>query len=123
MAADAGRRVGVPVALARGTDGLCRLTYAGFDALQALDAEPCRPFDRDRCGLSLGEGAAALVLEADAHAGARGARPRAAVLGWAATSDAHPVTAPHPDGAGALAALAGALADARVPPEAVGYIK
>src|SRR2546428_8927397 len=107
MAADAGRRVGVPVALARGTDGLCRLTYAGFDALQALDAEPCRPFDRDRCGLSLGEGAAALVLEADAHAGAPGARPRAAGPGWAAPSDAHHLTPPHPAGAGGLAAHPG----------------
>ena len=122
MAADAVRRGVVPLALAVGTDGLCRLTYAGFDALQALDTEPCRPFDRDRRGLSLGEGAAALVLEADAHARVRSARPRAAVLGWAVTGDAHHVTAPHPDGAGALAALAGALAEARVPPEAVDYI-
>src|SRR5207244_4476186 len=89
------------------------LTYAGFDALQALDTEPCRPFDRDRRGLSLGEGAAALVLETDAHARARGARPRAAVLGWAATSDAHHVTAPHPDGASALAARDGRPAASR----------
>src|SRR2546426_546452 len=122
MAADAVRRGVVPLALAVGTDGLCRLTYAGFDALQALDTEPCRPFDRDRRGLSLGEGAAALVLEADAHARARSARPGAGVLGWAVTGDAHHVTAPPPDGAGAWAALAGALADARVPPEAVDYV-
>ncbi|TMA53806.1 MAG: beta-ketoacyl-[acyl-carrier-protein] synthase family protein [Deltaproteobacteria bacterium] len=122
MAADAVRRGVVPIALAVGTDGLCRLTYAGFDALQALDPEPCRPFDRDRRGLSLGEGAAALVLETAAHARARGARPQAAVLGWAATSDAHHVTAPHPEGAGALAALGAALADARVGPDAVDYV-
>ena len=122
MAADAVHRGVVPLALAVGTDALCRLTYAGFDALQALDTEPCRPFDRDRRGLSLGEGAAALVLETEAHARARGARPQAAVLGWAATSDAHHVTAPHPDGAGALAALRGALAHASVAPEAVDYV-
>ena len=122
MAADAVRRGVVPVALAIGTDALCRLTYAGFDALQALDVEPCRPFDRDRQGLSLGEGAAALVLESAAHARARGACPRAVVLGWAATGDAHHPTAPHPAGAGAAAALSGALAAAGVPPDAVAYV-
>src|SRR5581483_6806823 len=68
-------------ALAIGTDQLCRLTYAGFDALQALDPEPCRPFDGQRRGLSLGEGAAALVLEEADHARARGARIHALVLG------------------------------------------
>jgi len=122
MAADAVRRGVVPLALAVGTDALCRLTYAGFDALQALDPEPCRPFDRDRRGLSLGEGAAALVLETDAHARARGARPQAAVLGWAATGDAHHVTAPHPEGAGGLAALRNALAHAALVPDAVDYV-
>ena len=122
MGADAVRRGVVPVALAIGTDALCRLTYAGFDALQALDVEPCRPFDRDRQGLSLGEGAAALVLESAAHARARGACPRAVVLGWAATGDAHHPTAPHPAGAGAAAALTGALAAAGVPPDAVAYV-
>jgi 3-oxoacyl-[acyl-carrier-protein] synthase II len=111
-----------PLALAVGTDELCRVTYAGFDALQALDPEPCRPFDRDRHGLSLGEGAAALVLEDLDHARARGARPRALVLGHATTADAHHVTAPHPEGAGALAALRGALARAGLSADAVDYV-
>jgi len=110
------------VVIALGTDALCRLTYAGFDALQALDPEGCRPFDRDRGGLSLGEGAAALVLENAARARARGARILARVLGHATTSDAHHVTAPDPDGRGALAALRGALASAGLPPEAVDYV-
>src|SRR5206468_2531342 len=80
-AADAVARGRVSVAVALGSDQLCRLTYAGFDALQALDPDPCRPFDRARRGLSLGEGAAALVLEDAAQARARGARLHALVLG------------------------------------------
>ena len=122
MAAEAVTRGDVPVALALGTDGLCRLTYAGFDALQALDPERCRPFDRDRRGLSLGEGAAALVLEDAEHARARGARVRAVVMGSGTATDAHHVTAPHPEGAGALAALRSALASAGVEPGAVDYV-
>jgi 3-oxoacyl-[acyl-carrier-protein] synthase II len=122
MAAEAIARGDVPIALALGTDGLCRLTYAGFDALQALDPERCRPFDRERRGLSLGEGAAALVLEDAEHARARGARVHAVVLGHATATDAHHVTAPHPEGAGALAALRSALASARVEPGAVDYV-
>jgi 3-oxoacyl-[acyl-carrier-protein] synthase II len=121
-AAEAIARGRARVAVVVGTDQLCRVTYAGFDALQALDPEPCRPFDRDRRGLSLGEGAAALVLEDAAHARARGARVRAVVLGHATTTDAHHVTAPHPEGAGALRALGAALAHAGVLPEAVDYV-
>jgi 3-oxoacyl-[acyl-carrier-protein] synthase II len=122
LAADLVRRGTVPVALALGTDGLCRLTYAGFDALQALDPEPCRPFDRERRGLSLGEGAGALVLEDVEHARARGARVRGVLLGHGTSTDAHHPTAPHPEGAGALAALRAALAAAGVAPEAVDYV-
>jgi 3-oxoacyl-[acyl-carrier-protein] synthase II len=110
------------VVVALGCDQLCRLTYAGFDALQALDPEPCRPFDRDRRGLSLGEGAAALVLEDAAHARARGARVRAVVAGHGTATDAHHVTAPHPDGAGARRALEAALEMADLPAQAVGYV-
>jgi 3-oxoacyl-[acyl-carrier-protein] synthase II len=120
-AASAIRRGQARVAIAVGTDQLCRLTYAGFDALQALDPEPCRPFDRSRRGLSLGEGAGALVLEDAAHARARGARVCALVLGHAMTTDGHHVTAPHPEGVGARRALVDALAAAGVPPEAVDY--
>jgi len=122
LAADAIRRGQARVALALGADGLCRLTYAGFDALQALDPDRCRPFDRDRRGLSLGEGAAALVLEDAEHARARGARARAALLGHGTATDAHHPTAPHPEGRGALAALRAALAAAELPPEAIDYV-
>jgi 3-oxoacyl-[acyl-carrier-protein] synthase II len=110
------------VVIALGSDQLCRLTYAGFDALQALDPEPCRPFDRDRRGLSLGEGAAALVLEDAAYARARGARVRALVVGHGTATDAHHVTAPHPGGVGARRALEMALDGAGLPAQAVGYV-
>jgi len=122
LAAETIRRGEARVALAVGTDTLCRLTYAGFDALQALDPDRCRPFDRRRRGLSLGEGAGALVLEDADHARARGARARAVFLGAGSATDAHHVTAPHPEGAGALAALRGALAAAGVPADAVDYV-
>jgi 3-oxoacyl-[acyl-carrier-protein] synthase II len=111
-----------PVAIAVGVDALCRLTYAGFDALQALDPEPCRPFDAGRRGLSLGEGAGALVLERVDRARARGARVHAMLLGGSVTADAHHVTAPHPEGAGALAGLRAALESGGVAPEAVDYV-
>ena len=109
-------------ALVVGTDALCRVTHAGFDALQALDPEGCRPFDRDRAGLSLGEGAGALLLEDAAHARARGARHLARVLGYGSTLDAHHVTAPHPSGERALAAVREALAVAGLTPEEVDYV-
>jgi len=110
------------VAVALGTDGLCRLTYAGFDALQALDPERCRPFDRERRGLTLGEGAGALVLEDAAHARARGVRIVARLLGWGTATDAHHPTAPHPEGRGAVVALRDALAMARLAPRDVDYV-
>ena len=63
-----------PMVLAGGSDALCAFTLSGFNSLQALDQEPCRPFDQNRKGLNLGEGAAVLVLEPLAHAQRRSAR-------------------------------------------------
>ena len=122
MAAATIRRGDAPVAIAIGTDSLCRLTFAGFDALQALDTDRCRPFDRARRGLTLGEGGAAMVLENADHARARGARVRVEVVGWGTATDAHHPTAPHPDGAGARAALHAALACAELSPDAIDYV-
>ena len=65
--------------LVGGADALCELTYAGFNSLRAVDLEPCRPFRAQRAGMSLGEGAGALVVESLDHARARGARPLAVV--------------------------------------------
>jgi 3-oxoacyl-[acyl-carrier-protein] synthase II len=121
-AGDMVRRGDAPVALAVGADALCRLTYAGFDALQALDPEPCRPFDVARRGLSLGEGAAAFVLEGLDHARARGARVHALLLGSGTSADAHHVTAPHPESVGAIAAMGAALDAAGLSPDAIDYV-
>ena len=116
------RRGEVDVAIAGGSDSLCRLTYAGFNALRAVDERPCRPFRANRAGLSLGEGAAALVLEPLDRALARGARPLALAAGGAASCDAHHMTSPHPEGLGAAEAIRGALADARLDPAAIDFV-
>ena len=112
----------VDIALAGGAEGLCRLTCAGFSALRATAPDYCRPFDVDRKGLNLGDGAAVLVLESEEHARRRGARIYATFAGAGLSCDAHHMTAPHPQGAGALRAMRAALLDARLGPEAVGYI-
>ncbi len=102
----------VDVAFAGGADSLCRTTYSGFNALRAVDESPCRPFRANRAGLSLGEGGAVLVLETLEHARARGARPLAEIAGAGSSCDANHMTAPHPEGRGAVVALERALEDA-----------
>lgn len=122
LALDALRSGEVDVAIAGGSDSLCRITYGGFNSLRSVDERPCRPFREDRAGLSLGEGAAVLVLERVDDARARGARFRALLAGAGAAADAHHMTAPHPHGDGAARALAAALADAGADPAEVGSI-
>jgi 3-oxoacyl-[acyl-carrier-protein] synthase II len=112
----------VEVALAGGADALCRLTLAGFNSLRAVDAAPCRPFDRSRAGLNIGEGAAVLVIESAAHARRRGARALARVLGYGVTNDAFHMTQPEPSGAAWERTVRAALADAGIDPAAVGYV-
>ncbi|HWE30719.1 MAG TPA: beta-ketoacyl-[acyl-carrier-protein] synthase family protein, partial [Polyangia bacterium] len=123
-AADRIRLGHVDVALAGGAEGLTRLTYAGFGCLRATAPgdEPCRPFDAERKGLTLGEGAAVLVLEDHERARARGATIYAVVAGWGITADAHHMTAPHPEGDGAARAMHMALDDARLPADVIGYV-
>lgn len=100
------------VALAGGADELCRVTYNGFISLMITDENPCRPFDRRRRGLNLGEGAAVLVLESEGVRRKRGRRARAWVAGYGSSCDAHHLTAPRPDGEGLKRALREALATA-----------
>jgi 3-oxoacyl-(acyl-carrier-protein) synthase len=109
-------------AIAGGSDELCQITYSGFNSLRAVDASPCRPFSSDRLGMSLGEGAAVLVLEPLEAARARGARPLAELRGAGASCDAHHMTAPHPQGAGASLAIERGLLDAGSDAERVTYL-
>jgi len=100
----------------------------GFNAMKALSernddpATASRPFDKDRDGFVLGEGAGALVLEEYEHALARGARIYAELIGGGMSADAHHITAPHPEGVGATNVMKKALDDANIGPEAVDYI-
>lgn len=112
----------VDVVVAGGSDGLCRLTLSGFNALGALDPEPCRPFDARRRGTSLGEGAGFLVLERADRARARGATPVAVLAGWAAGSEAHHITNPAPDGAVVASLVERALARAGIASGQVDYV-
>jgi len=115
--------------LAGGTEAaITPLVVAGFTSMQALSkrndapALASRPFDRDRDGFVLGEGAALLVLEREAHARARGARVRARLVGYAASADARHMAAPDPEASGAIRCMRLALADAGLPPDAVDYV-
>jgi 3-oxoacyl-[acyl-carrier-protein] synthase-1/3-oxoacyl-[acyl-carrier-protein] synthase II len=108
--------------LAGGTDSLSRLTLNGFGSLLLLDPEGCRPFDARRAGISLGEGAAMLVLEAEESARARGAPVLARLAGWGASCDAFHATAPHPEGRGACAAIQSAFERGSIQPADIDYV-
>ena len=117
------------VIVAGGTEGsITELGYGGFMNMKALsrrNAEPARasrPFDRDRDGFVMSEGAGLVVLEEYEHASARGARIYAELKGYGATTDAHHVTAPAPGGAGAARAMRRALQSAGMNPEDVDYV-
>lgn len=107
---------------------LCPIVVAGLSQAHALSRrnddpeQACRPFDADRDGFVIGEGGGALILETEEHARARGAHIYAELAGYANTSDAHHVTAPHPEGAGAAACMRRALKRAGLTPSEIGYI-
>ncbi len=91
------------------SDALSRLTVGGFNSLRLVSSSPPMPFDRDRSGMAVGEGAAFLVLESSDHAEKRGAEPLAVLEGFGFSVDGYHATAPHPDGRGALVAMRAAL--------------
>jgi 3-oxoacyl-[acyl-carrier-protein] synthase II len=108
--------------LCGGADGLCLLTFTGFNALGATDPEGCRPFDRRRAGMSLGEGAGFVLLEAEDEARARGAVPIAELSGWATAAEAHHITNPEERGKTAAEVITRALARAGVSPRELDYV-
>jgi 3-oxoacyl-[acyl-carrier-protein] synthase II len=111
-----------PMMLAGGSDALCPFTLSGFNSLQALDPDPCRPFDQSRKGLNLGEGAAVLVLETLAGAEARHADVLAVLRGWAMTNDAFHSTAPQQQGNGLSDCMRLAMEMAEVGGDEIRYV-
>ena len=110
------------VVVAGGTECLSRYHVNGFNTLMILDRMICRPFDRDRSGINLGEGAGYLVLESAESAKNRGVTPIGKVSGYCNVCDAYHPTASSPDGLGPYLAMKGALEDAGLKPEDIGYI-
>jgi 3-oxoacyl-[acyl-carrier-protein] synthase II len=108
--------------LAGGYDALSELVFVGFDSLQASTLEKCRPFDRNRTGMVLGEGAAILALESLERAQARGARVWAEITGYGISTDNFHLTQPDPSGTGPRQAMEQAVARAGVRAEAIDYI-
>jgi 3-oxoacyl-[acyl-carrier-protein] synthase II len=110
------------IVLAGGADELGRITYNGFISLMITDDSSCKPFDLNRKGLNLGEGAAMLVLESDAVRAGRGKIARSFVLGYGSACDAHHLTAPRPDGEGLRYAIAEALSCCATPAESIAFV-
>src|SRR5215475_7966190 len=130
---DASRLVGLgdaDVMLAGGAESpVCRLAIAGFAACRALSTNfndqperASRPYDRDRDGFVMGEGAGVVVLEEYEHAKQRGAKILAELIGYGLSGDAHHITAPPPDGSGAFRCMQMALRRAAISPDDVDYI-
>ena len=108
--------------LTGGYDALSELVFVGFDSLEASTPEKCRPFDRDRSGMVIGEGAAVLALENLDSARRRNANIIAEITGYGISTDNHHLTQPNPSGVGPRDAMQGALRSAKIAPEEVGYI-
>ncbi len=97
-----------------GSDSLCKLTLNGFSSLESATPSLCNPMSRNRAGINIGEGAALFIL--------RKAPSEVALLGAGASSDAHHISSPDPSGKGAEAAIRAAMQEARLLPEAIGYV-
>jgi len=110
------------VVLAGGTDALARLTFTGFNLLRLMDPDPCRPFDRSRAGMNIGEGAGVLVLEALDHARRRGARIDTERAGHALACEAFNPTAPEPEGRAVATVISLALASGAINADEVDHV-
>jgi len=112
----------VHTVIAGGYDTMCEFTFAGFNSLQAVTPSLCRPFDKGRDGLVLGEGVGVMVLEEMGRAEGRGADIIAEVIGYGESSDAFHITRPEPGGVSAAAAISDALEDAQIDASLIDYI-
>jgi len=121
-AVDAIRQGRADAVLAGGTDALARLTFSGFNSLRLMDPSPCRPFDRSREGMNIGEGAGILVLEDMARAKRRGARIYAELAGYGLGCEAHHPTAPEPEGRAVAAVISAALDDACIDRDEIDHV-
>ncbi|MDM8525773.1 beta-ketoacyl-[acyl-carrier-protein] synthase family protein [Desulfococcaceae bacterium HSG8] len=110
------------IAIAGGADEISRIPLCGFNSLGIISEELCRPFDRERTGLNLGEGAGILILEAEAFCRKRGREPGLYLSGYGTASDSYHLTAPHPKGRGLESALQQALAQADISPREVCFV-
>ncbi len=110
------------IVIAGGTDELCRTTYLGFASLQVVSPQPCRPFDAERRGLNLGEGAGIVIMEREEFALKRGAEVLASICGYGTCVDAYHITAPHPHGTGLRKAIDFALRQARLDYQDISFI-
>jgi 3-oxoacyl-[acyl-carrier-protein] synthase II len=108
--------------LCGGSEALSELTFGGFNSLKATDPSPCRPFDRKRAGMSLGEGAGILILEDFDEAIKRGARIYAEFLGYGIGGEAYHITAPEPSGMGGARIMKEAIEESGIPLTEVDYI-
>ncbi len=112
----------VDLVVTGGSEALSELTFAGFNSLKVMSPEPCRPFDKHRRGLSLGEGAGIVILEEYTHALERGAAMLAEMAGYAVNADAYHMTSPDPEGLGMFRVMSSALERAGIETERVDYI-
>ena len=108
--------------LCGGSEGLSELTFGGFSSLKAMDPSPCKPFDRKRAGMSLGEGAGILILEDFDEAENRGAKILAEFLGYGIGGEAYHITAPEPTGTNEARIMKEALEESGLAPNDVDYI-
>ncbi|MBL0418895.1 beta-ketoacyl-[acyl-carrier-protein] synthase family protein [Ramlibacter sp. AW1] len=108
----------IDAAVVGGVDSLCLTTLYGFNSLQLFSPDICRPWDQGRSGVSLGEGAGFALLQRDAG----DERAAGHLLGVGESSDGHHMSAPHPEGAGAVAAMRQALAQAGLQPGQIDYV-
>jgi len=108
--------------VAGGTDALSRFTLNGFNSLMILDRQPCQPFDENRRGLNMGEGAGYIVLEAHDNPGVDGKEIFGELTGYANTNDAYHQTASSPDAKGAVMAMTQTMQMAKISPAEIDYI-